>query len=139
MIYFHITTARSHVVEDYKKSLTFELRNLYEKITTERLRISYTGYIIGLLFSVILIIYNSLKKQNKWSNMSMVCLVIIVSYFTNYFYYILSPKSTYMLEHINTEQDNKKWLKVYRFMQFQHHLGLVIGIIAVGILAFAFR
>lgn len=139
MFYFHIATCRSQVVEDYKKSLSPQLRTLYEKITTERLQISYTGYILGFVFSVILIVYNSIQKQNKWTNMSMVCIVIIVSYFTNYFYYILSPKSTYMLEHITTEEGNKKWLKVYRYMQFQHHFGLLFGIVAVGILAFAFR
>ena len=139
MIYFHNATSKSRVVEDYKKSLPVDLKMLYEKITRERLQISYTGYVIGLLFSFLLIAYNYSRKDKKWSNTSIVCIVIIVSYFTNYFYYILSPKTTYMLEHISREEENKKWLKLYRYMQFHHHFGLLIGILAVGIFAFAFR
>lgn len=140
MIYFQNATMKSKIVQEYKKQLPSNLQNLYEKITLERLRLNYYGYGLGLLLSVIIILYNnSLKNKAKLTNTALVCLVIVVSFLTNYFYYILSPKSTYMLEHINSPEQTKAWLAMYREMQYNYHFGMVVGIIAVGVLAFAFR
>jgi hypothetical protein len=139
MIYFQNATLKSKIIQEYKKQLPSNLQNMYEKISSERLRLSYYGYALGLILSLIIILYNYKLKRNKLTTTSLVCLVIIVSFFTNYFYYILSPKSTYMLEHINSPEQTKAWLTMYKTMQFNYHLGFVVGIIAVGILAFAFR
>lgn len=139
MIYFQNATSKSEIVKEYKKQLPSNLKNLYEKIGSERMRINYYGYSLGLILSLIIILYNYSLKRNKLTTTSLVCLVIVVSFFTNYFYYILSPKSTYMLEHINSPEQTKAWLTMYREMQYNYHFGMVIGIIAVGVLAFGFR
>ena len=139
MIYFQNATTKSKIVQEYKKQLPSNLQNLYEKLSTERLRINYYGYTLGLVLSLIIILYNYTSKRNKLTNTSLVCLVIVVSFFTNYFYYILSPKSTYMLDHINSPEQTKAWLAMYREMQYNYHMGFVIGVVAVGVLAYAFR
>jgi uncharacterized protein YacL len=139
MIYFQNATTKSKIVQEYKKQLPSNLQNLYEKLSAERLRINYYGYTLGLVLSLIIIIYNYNSKRNKLTNTSLVCLVIVVSFFTNYFYYILSPKSTYMLDHINSPEQTKAWLAMYREMQYNYHMGFVIGVVAVGVLAYAFR
>ena len=139
MIYFQNATTKSKIVQEYKKQLPSNLQNLYEKLSTERLRINYYGYTLGLVLSLIIILYNYNSKRNKLTSTSLVCLVIVVSFFTNYFYYILSPKSTYMLDHINSPEQTKAWLAMYREMQYNYHMGFVIGVIAVGVLAYAFR
>jgi len=142
MIYFQNATLKSKIVQEYKKQLPSNLQNLYEKIATERMRLNYYGYTLGLILSFIIIFYNHTfqrNKQNKLTTTSLVCLVIVVSFFTNYFYYILSPKSTYMLDHINSPEQTKAWLTMYKEMQYNYHFGMVVGIIAVGVLAFAFR
>jgi uncharacterized protein YacL len=139
MIYFQNATSKSKIVQEYKKQLPSNLQNLYEKISAERLCLNYYGYALGLILSLIIIMYNYTSKRNKLTNTSLVCLVIVVSFLTNYFYYILSPKSTYMLEHINSPEQTKAWLAMYREMQYNYHLGFVIGVVAVGVLAFAFR
>lgn len=139
MIYFHNATSKSKIVQEYKKQLPSNLQNLYDKLSSERLRINYIGYTVGLMLSMIIILYNHNLKSNKLTNTSLICLVIVVSFLTNYFYYILSPKTTYMLEHINSPEQTKAWLMMYKNMQYRYHFGFVIGIISVGILAFAFR
>jgi len=144
MIYFQNATTKSKIVQEYKKQLPSNLQNLYEKLSTERLHINYYGYTLGLVLSLIIILYNyNLTKNNKLqlskTNTSLVCLVIVVSFFTSYFYYILSPKSTYMLDHINSPEQTKAWLAMYREMQYNYHMGFVIGVVAVGVLAYAFR
>jgi len=139
MIYFQNATSKSKIVQEYKKQLPSNLQNLYEKIGNERMRLNYYGYSLGLVLSLIIIVYNYSLKRNKLTTTSLVCLVIVVSFFTNYFYYILSPKTTYMLDHINSPEQTKAWLAMYREMQYSYHFGMVIGIAAVGVLALAFR
>lgn len=135
MIYFYNMTDKSDVVKHYKSILSDDLKQRYETISKERTNISYQGYILGVILSFVIIFYNS-KKMNTTS---LVCTVIATTFVTNYFYYILSPKSDWMLTHLNTQKERDGWLLMYREMQYNYHMGLVLGIIGVGILAFAFR
>ena len=139
MIYFYNSTSKSEIVNTYKEQLPPKLRIIYEKISVERRNISYYGYVLGLIVSLFIIYYNIKFKKRGLSNLSLVCLVITTCFLTNYFYYILSPKSDWMLYHINNQRVAKLWTKMYREMQFNYHMGIFLGIIAVGILAFAFR
>jgi hypothetical protein len=140
MIYFQNATANSPVVRKYKSGLPAHLQRLYEKIADERLRIHYYGYGLGFILSLLIIFYNySSTSRNKLTTSSTVCLVIVVSFLTNYFYYILSPKSAWMLDHMKEPEEIKAWLSMYRSMQVYYHTGFVLGIIAIGIFAFAFR
>ena len=139
MIYFNISTLNSEVVKKYKDSLSPDLQVVYEKIAKERLSISMCGYSLGLVLSIIIIFYNTRLKRNRLGAKSLVCIVITTSFLTNYFYYTLSPKSDWMLNHLKTPEENKAWVEMYREMKYNYHLGFVLGIIAVGLLAFAFR
>jgi uncharacterized membrane protein YkgB len=139
MIYFYNLTDKSKIVKHYKSSLSMDLQKRYEKISKERMNISYQGYILGVLFSLGIIFYNLKIKGVKMNNISLVCIVIATSFVTNYFYYMLHPKSDWMLNHLQNKEEIKAWLQMYREMQFNYHMGLTLGIIAVGILAFAFR
>jgi len=139
MIYFYNMTNKSKIVSHYKEKLPSDLQKLYEKISIERRRISIYGYILGLLISLCIIFYNIKIKHNRLKTSSLVCIVMATCFITNYFYYILSPKTDWMLNHINNKEQVSAWLLMYREMSFNYHMGLVLGIIAVGIFAFAFR
>ena len=139
MIYFYNRTSKSEIVKTYKEQVPPKLRILYEKLSVERMRISFYGYVLGLIVSLFIIFYNIKVKKRSLSNVSLVCLVTTTCFLTNYFYYILSPKSDWMLNHINDGRVAKLWAKMYREMQFNYHMGIVLGIMAVGMLAFAFR
>ena len=139
MIYFYNLSGKSKIVRHYKSSLSSDLQKRYEKITKERTNISYQGYILGVIFSLGIIFYNLKIKHSKMNTTSLVCTVVATAFITNYFYYMLSPKSDWMLNHMNNQEEVKAWLLMYREMQYNYHMGLVLGIIGVGILAFAFR
>lgn len=139
MIYFYNMTDKNPVVKHYKSLLSGELNQRYETISKERTNISYQGYILGVLLSLVIIFYNSKIKDTKMNTTSLVCTVVATTFVTNYFYYILSPKSDWMLTHLDTQEERDGWLLMYREMQYNYHMGLVLGIIGVGILAFAFR
>ena len=138
-IFMSNATQTNKTIQHYQSKLPSNLQNLYAKITEERKRIYYYGYALGLVLSAIVIYYNNNTSRIKMTNTTMVCVTITISFLTNYFYYMLSPKSTYMLQHINSPEQTKAWLIMYRAMQYYWHAGLVLGIVAVAFLAIAFR
>ena len=131
-------TQKNKTIQIYQSQLPSNLQNIYKKITDERQRIYYCGYALGLILSIIIIVYKN-QKRIPMTNATMVCTVITISFITNYFYYSLSPKSTYMLDHINSPEQTKAWLTMYKTMQYYWHAGLVLGIVATMFLALAFR
>jgi hypothetical protein len=138
-IFMSNATQTNKTIQHYQSQLPSNLQNLYAKITEERKRIYYYGYALGLVLSAIVIYYNNNTSRIKMTNTTMVCMTITISFLTNYFYYMLSPKSTYMLQHINSPEQTKAWLIMYKAMQYYWHAGLVLGIVAVAFLAIAFR
>ena len=139
MIYFYNMTDKSEIVKHYKGKLSIDLQKRYEKISKERRSISYQGYILGFILSLLIIFYNLKLKGMKLNTSSLVCTVTATSFLTNYFYYMLSPKTDWMLNHMGNKEEIKAWLQMYREMSYNYHAGLALGIIAVGALAFAFR
>lgn len=139
MIYFYNATSENQIVKKYKSTLSKPLQKIYDKICMERRNISIQGYILGLILSFGIIYYDLKIKKTRLNNISLICIVVATCFLTNYFYYILHPKTDWMLNHLDTKKENKAWLQMYRTMQFNYHLGLVLGILAVGLLAFAFR
>jgi len=134
MIYFYNATDKSKIVNQYKATLSPDLQKKYEEITAERRRISYQGYGLGLLLSFVVIYFS-----RKMNTIALVCTVMATCFLTNYFYYMLSPKSDWMLNHTTNQNDVHAWLLMYRAMSYNYHLGIVFGILAVGMFAFAFR
>ena len=139
MIYFYNMTGKSEIVKHYKASLSSDLQKRYDKISQERLMIGYQGYALGVILSLGIIFYNLKIKGSKMNTITLVCTVIATAFVTNYFYYMLHPKSDWMLNHLQNKEEIKAWLLMYREMQYNYHMGLVLGIIGVGVLAFAFR
>lgn len=139
MIYFTTESYRNNTIQNYKNQLPTDLKDIYEKITEERMKIYYQGYALGLFLSLIVIIYNYKIKKEKLSLFSMICIVLATSFVTNYFYYTLYPKTDWMLNHITDPYQVKVWLIMYNNMKKYYHMGLFLGLISVIILAIAFR
>jgi hypothetical protein len=136
MIYFYNSTNEN---SNYREKLSPELQIKYDAIASERMRNSYFGYLLGLALSLVIIYYNSQVRKNKLNNKSLICIVISTTFLANYFYYILTPKSDWMLNHLTSKEETSAWIEMYRSMQYKYHFGLVLGVAAVGILGHAFR
>lgn len=139
MIYMTYMTTSSGIIKTYEHTLKPEQKALYQKIVQERTTTYYIGYGLGLLLAILFILYNTRFRNVPLSAMPLVCIVVSLSFLTNYFYYVLSPKSTYMLDHLTTPEETKAWLIMYKGMQRNYHMGLLFGVVAVAFLGFAFR
>lgn len=138
MVYMNYSMLHSQIMQKYQAQLPENIRSTYREIVDERSKIYYFGYFLGFLLSILIVLCNTQIGKNKMSNYGIVCLVVAISFSVNYFYYILSPKTKWMLNEVKTEEQTKAWLAMYRNMQIYYHSGLVLGIIGVGVFAFAF-
>jgi MFS family permease len=139
MIIMTSSISSSQTIKNYQNQLPPHLKKTYNEIKDERTRIFYFGYALGFILALIIILYNTQIRKNKMEWRTMVCVTISVSFITNYFYYILTPKTKWMLEELENKEQTKAWLQMYKNMQMYYHGGLVFGIAAIGLMAFAFR
>jgi len=124
---------------DFLNVLTSKQKDTYEKIINERKTIYYMGYVIGILLAIFAIFIMKKVFKIHFNNISLVCLVGSIVFVTNYLFYILYPKSDYMLLHLSDKRQITEWLKIYRKMQYKFHLGFVFGIIAVIVFCISLR
>ncbi len=121
---------KDQIIQNFMRKLNEPQRESYMKITIERRNISIIGFIIGLLISLI-VIWWDWNQARRLTRISLLCLIGSITMVTNYFYYVLTPKSDYMILHLHGEDQKKLWLNVYKKMQYNYHIGLVLGIIGV--------
>ena len=129
---------RSQLVTDYMRTLTPDQQQTYARIVDERRGIYLRGFGWGLLLSALLLGIH--HQYLTMSRAALLCSVAAITLATNYFYYVLSPKSDWMVLHLNPhqKQDAANWLHVYRGMQVNYHVGLVLGIAGTILLGNAF-
>jgi len=139
MVIMNIMVMNDPFIQSYKSQLPEDIKKHYDDIVAERSRIFFTGYLIGFVLSVFVIIFNVNVLKQKMPVAAMVCLAVVVSTVVNYFYYILSPKSNYMVDLLKTEKQRQDWLQIYKSMQYYYHGSFVLGAVAVGVFAYAFR
>ncbi len=108
-----------------KSVLSDDLDKKYESIVIERRNHYIMGLVLGMIISFIVV--NKVKSSNYFTRLSLFTMITLV---TAVIFYMLMPKSDYMLNHLKTEQENKQWLQVYKTMQSRYFIGLVLGALA---------
>lgn len=125
--------------QEFKDVLNIKQQEIYENIINERKNIYFMGYGLGIIISIMSYFVSKKILKMRFNNISLVCFVGAITFVTNYLFYILYPKSDYMLLHLTDKKQIVEWLNIYKKMQFKFHLGFVLGIIAVMILCYSFR
>ena len=136
MVIMTFMVSNDSFIKSYSDNLPTDIKKEYDRIVAERQQIYFTGYLIGFVVSIFVIMFLS---KNKLPVSAMVCLTVVVSTVVNYFYYILSPKSNYMVDLLTTDKQRKDWLQIYKSMQYYYHFSYFLGAIGVGVFAYAFR
>lgn len=117
-----------------KESFTEEQLSVYTQIVKERLYNYYIGLIIGIILALV---YYKYSKDNEINKTSSICVYLAIILSTQFIYYMLVPKSKYMLDYIDQEQI-PLWLETYKNMKQNYYLGALFGIISYFILMYAY-
>ena len=138
-IYIIISSINDNKKQNLYNVLDDKQKKIYNNIVNERKNIYFTGYLVGIILSIIFVY--SLKyilRPKKLQKISIICLVTSITFITNYLYYILYPKTDYMVLHLTDKRQVEEWLNIYKYMQFKYHLAFVIGIISVVIFTYGY-
>jgi uncharacterized protein YacL len=108
---------------NFKNLLDEKQLKIYQKIIKERMSIYIQGLILGVLLAVLITFNSSLKRTNK------LCVFVVIALGVNYLFYSLHPKTTYMLLHLNSQQQNEAWLNIYKEMKIRCKIGLLLGLV----------
>lgn len=139
-LYVTFTADKTKQKQEFYNTLSEDKIEKYESIIGERRGIYLKGYGLGLILAFIsLFLYQKIGWNDKRKGLNKICFIGGITLLVNYFYYMLSPKTDYMILHLNDENQRKAWLNINKTMQFNYHIGLLLGIIASMILAYAVK
>ena len=125
MFYMLINYDKNDKIMQFASLLSKDQQKVYRNVTQERLNIYLQGFVLG---TVIAIVY--LKTFAK-KNQPIYCIFVALVLGIAYIHYTIMPKSTYMLEHIDTAEQAKAWLEIYKLMKTRCQLGMLLGVIAL--------
>ncbi len=131
MVFTMYGSDKTDAIQSFKRILTPQQNEIYAKITNERRQIYYVGFGLGLLLSFIFLAWNSMSRSGsrRLGRCSTICIVGAITFTANYFYYMLAPKSDWMILHIEGDTQKKAWLHIYKKMQYNYHLGALLGLV----------
>jgi hypothetical protein len=129
MIFTMYGSDKTESINNFRRILTHQQNVIYDKIANERRRIYFIGFALGLLASFIFLAWNHSTGARKLNRFSTICIVGAITFTINYFYYMLAPKSDWMILHIDGDTQKKAWLGVYKVMQYNYHLGALLGLV----------
>ena len=115
------------IMKAFKESLSEAQSKIYQEITKKRRSLYCQGLMLGLVLSAVFLIY----RRRSLMTVNTICLTVAITLTVSYLHYMLSPKGEYMLSHLTSKDQTEKWLAIYRVMQYNYNLGIVLGILAV--------
>ena len=119
-------------IQNFYSDLNEDQRRIKDEITIERMKIYITGILFGCLNATLF--YMFINKNSK----AKLCILLSIILATSYFYYIISPKTKYMVSYLDNKEQVKQWLKIYKQMQFNYHLGFLLGMSSIIALCILF-
>lgn len=119
--------------EYLRNALSDDLDKIYDNIVVERRHHYIVGLVVGILLSILIV-----KNVSDLNYFSQVMLFFTITLGSALLFYMLMPKSDYMLNHLKTQEENKRWLEVYKYMKMRYFVGFSLGILAAIPLANAF-
>lgn len=120
-----LVSKQDAIFQVYHKSLNAEQSEALERITNHRLSLYVQGTVLGIILVTLIALYGGKAMSPLTSGCTFVAVVLL----TQYFYYSLMPKPDWMIRHLKTQEQNEKWLNVYRHMSFRWHMGLLVGLV----------
>ena len=131
-IYTMITCNKCSPFIEYEQSLNPEQKVLYKQIVEERQKIYLTGLVLGTILAFAYLYFNKLDL-NPLKNS---CIFVAIALITQYMYYMLYPKSAYMVNNLENKDQSSKWLAVYKTMQYKYHIGMILGLVGYFLLSY---
>ena len=130
-IFVSLRVDKSTLKDPLFQLLSNENKQRYVNIANERKNIYLKGFGLGFIISIFALFVLNNNKMFKVNKLVNICFVLATSFSINYFFYILHPKSDYMVLHLKDDEEKQAWLDIYKTMQFNYHLGFALGLVGM--------
>jgi uncharacterized membrane protein YkgB len=130
-IFVSLRVDKSTLKDPLFQLLSNENKQRYVRIANERKNIYLKGFGLGFVISLLALFILNNNKMFKVNKLVNICFVLATSFSVNYFFYILHPKSDYMVLHLKDDDEKQAWLNIYKTMQFNYHLGFALGLVGM--------
>lgn len=111
---------------------TFDLkqRAIYQGIVNERKSLALQGFLLGLVLSALYLYFMGLSLDPFVNG----CIYATITLGVQAFYYLLTPKSTYMVQHLTSQQQLDLYAAANRTMQWRGIMGLLLGFLGLALI-----
>ena len=130
MLMVMLNPNKTDIIKRFQATLDENQNKIYMEIVKERLNIYLVGLTLGLILGFLYLQYNTSKVASR------ACVFTVLVLFTTNVFYLIVPKSKYMLPILNTEEQRLRWLDVYSEMKYRHILGALLGVISFLVLSY---
>lgn len=132
MLYMTLTIDGNGMTKKLVKHFNSEQVEYYKQVIRERTVIYLTGFSIGFVISLVLLLVMKNKlKLNPWI---ITCTCVSLSYIVMYFYYTLSPKMDLMVVQLDKKEARMAWQEYYTTMKYKYHISMLLGFVFVSLL-----
>jgi len=135
MLYTMSVGKKNKVFKNFEATLDEDQKKKYREIASERLNLYLQGLFLGLIVAV-LAMRLKLGKMLK-AKSPRVCAFVVIALVINHVYYMAMPKSSYMLNHLNKQEQVDAWLEIYKHMKTRKLIGMLIGVVGYVLVAWA--
>lgn len=119
------------VVAGYRSRLPPAAQAALGVATKERAMLAFQGLVLGMIVGAIAVLL--MGKRGKAAG---VCVLASVAFVVQFLYYMLSPKSAWVVQHLRSAEQRKDWVRVYREYQKAYYGSIAIGVIGAGVLGY---
>ena len=123
------------VFKDFNATLNEDQKKKYREIASERLNLYLQGLFLGLIVAV-LAMRLKLGKMLK-AKTPKVCAFVVIALVITHVYYMGMKKSSYMLNHLENQEQVNAWLEIYKHMKTRKLIGMFIGVLGYVLVAWA--
>jgi hypothetical protein len=123
MLYITLNPYKYDVLQNYLDLLDEKQKLIFNQVHRERMQIYLMGLVLGLLLGFIYL-------QSRGPSVSRTCAFVAIVMGVNYLFYMIYPKSVYMIRHLETPEQVNAHQTVYRTMQYRQYMGMALGLVA---------
>ena len=120
-----LVNKKTPVFTNLMNSLDDEQKQKFGMIVKERTTI-FKKSLGGALVLTLVLLFN-LRIKNM-SLQKLICVSIVSSVFLMTLFYMIHPKSDYMVRHLKTQDQRDKWVKMKMDMGMKKYVGLGLGV-----------
>lgn len=132
-VYTMVGKEKSSAIAQFQESLSSGQKQIYQEIREERAKLYFRGLALGTVLGAAYLYFN----RGGLGAIASSCIFTCIVMGTMTLFYRLSPKSTWMVEHLTTTNQIQLWNAVYKEMQTKYYLGFLMGLVGYVLIGYA--